>query len=272
MTRYLIRNLVLASIISFIGLKQPVWAADANCGPFNVAMYELGSLFYFDEAKGYLGIDKDIIEAVASRTGCEFKPFLDSRVRIWTYLADGTLDMSVSGIPNPEREQFARFIIYFQARNYLLVRPELAKRLNSLDAFFLDPKLRLAVVKSFKHGKNFDQWIDDLRAQGRVDEYPDIDAVARIFRLGRVDGLLSMPVVWSSVIKRNQLEGKVSFLDFAPDDRIPHGLILSRKRIPKEAAERMRQAVSAMQEDGTLEKIFNRYLPADIVKRMMPSQ
>ncbi|MGQ5523490.1 substrate-binding periplasmic protein [Chitinimonas sp. PSY-7] len=273
MARYLVGKLILTCVISLWGQQQFAWGAGINCGPFNVALYEFGSLYYYDDdAKGHVGIDKDVIEELGNRTGCKFKPFLDSRVRIWTHLADGSLDMSVAGIPTPEREKFARFVIYFQACNYLIVRPELATQINSLDDFLSDSKLRLAVVRSFKHGKNFDQWIGKLREQGRVDEYPDADTVARIFSLGRADGFLSIPVVWGPLLKHYQLDGKVSILDLSPEDIVSYGLILSRKRIPKEAEAHIRKGMRAMRDDGTLERIFSKYLPADVVKRMIPSR
>lgn len=245
--------------------------AQAACGPYDVAMYKIGSLYYLDERTNtYVGIDKDVVEEVASRTGCIFKPFVESRVRIWAHLADGTLDMSVSGIPNPEREQFARFIIYFKARNYLLVRSERAAGIDSLESFTADPTLRLAIVKSFKHGTLYDPWIQILRAQGRVHEYSDPEVVARMVSLGHADAFLAMPTFWDVLLKRYQLEGKVVFVDASPDDRIAHGLILSRRRIRDEDAQSMKVAVEAMRADGSLENIFRRHLPPDVAKRIVP--
>ena len=246
-------------------------AAQAHaCGPYDVALYDLGSLYYQNESKQNVGIDKEVIEELARRSGCQFRQESDARARIWTRLADGSLDMSVSGIPSPEREQFARFVIYFQTRNHLLMRPEQAARIDSLRAFHADAALRLGVVKSFKHGKGFDAWIDSLRGQGRVSEYVDADAWVRAVIDGKVDSLLSMPVVWTPLVRRYKLEGKLSYLDIAPDDRVPHGLILSRKRVSEADAERMREAMEAMRKDGTLEKIFQRYLSADLTRKILP--
>ena len=240
------------------------------CGPYDIAFYELGSLYYQNASKQYVGIDKDLIEEIGRRSGCRFRQESDARARIWILLAEGSLDMSVSGIPTPERDQFARFIIYFQTRNHLLMAPEKAARIDSLRAFYADPALRLGVVKSFKHGKGFDAWIDTLRALGRVTEYVDADAVFSAFVENEIDGLLAMPVVWGPLVLRHKLDGKVSYLDIAPDDRVPHGLILSRKRVSEPDAERLRAAMEAMRSDGTLEKIFQRHLGADLARRIMP--
>jgi polar amino acid transport system substrate-binding protein len=246
-------------------------AVRAACGPYDVAMYKLGSLYYLDErTDSYVGIDKDVVDEVARRTGCLFKPFVESRVRIWAHLADGSLDMSVSGIPNPEREQFARFVVYFRSRNYLLVRNDRAARIDSLEAFTADPTLRLAIVKSFRHGASYDPWIQTLRAQGRVHEYSDPEIVARMVSLGHADAFLAMPTAWDVLLKRYQLEGKVDFVDASPDDRIAHGLILSRKRVSDEDVQSMKWAIEAMRADGTLEAIFRRHLPSDVARRILP--
>jgi polar amino acid transport system substrate-binding protein len=90
---------------------------------------------YQNASKQYVGIDKDLIEEIGRRSGCRFSQESDARARIWIRLAEGSLDMSVSGIPTPERDQFARFIIYFQTRNHLLMAPEKAARIDSCAPF-----------------------------------------------------------------------------------------------------------------------------------------
>ena len=177
----------LMCLLGFLAAGTGTVAGAGECGPYQVTFYEFGSLYYKDEAGNFVGIDKDVIDELGRRTGCRFQGVLDSRVRTWAHMADGTLDMTVSGVATPEREAFAEFIPYSNSRNFLIVRPELAEKVLSLRAFTADKRLRLAVVKSFKHGNTLDVWIDALRAQGRVDEYGDAEVVARIFAGGRAD-------------------------------------------------------------------------------------
>ena len=42
------------------------------CGPYDIAFYELGSLYYQNASKQYVGIDKDLIEEIGRRSGCPF--------------------------------------------------------------------------------------------------------------------------------------------------------------------------------------------------------
>ena len=93
----------------------------SGCGTIQLAYYENGALYYRNQDGSYSGIDKDVVEEVARRSGCHFNTVLESRIRIWTQLSNGTLAMSVSGIATPEREKTSRFIPYFATRNYALL-------------------------------------------------------------------------------------------------------------------------------------------------------
>ncbi|WP_439467729.1 substrate-binding periplasmic protein [Roseateles sp. NT4] len=225
-----------------------------------MALYEYGSLAYRRAGPEAAGIDVDIVAEVARRTGCRFETFVDSRVRTWTDLAHGSLDMTVSAIEMDERKGFARFVIYMTGRNRLLVRSDLPDRVATLDAFAERPELRLAVVKGFKHGPQWDPWIAMLHQQGRVDEYADARQAARLVALGRDAAFLSEPVVWKRILTDSKLQGRITVIDAFPGDNYAAGFALSRARVREDDARRIQEAISAMRSDGTLLKIFSAYL------------
>lgn len=230
------------------------------CGSYTLAYYELGALYGRDADGHGQGIDKDVADEVAKRSGCQFKTVVESRVRIWTQLAQGSLDMSVSGIPTPEREQFAEFIPYFASRNYAVMRVEQAETLSRPEAFLADTRRTLAVVRSFRHGPSYDQWVGQLRAQNRVVESADFESALRLMLLGRVDAVLAMPILWPRLMQQPGLMEQLRLLDWAPQERVIHGLIVSRARVPPADRERLREAIAAMRRDGTLDQIFKRHL------------
>ncbi len=260
------------AVLASLTLAPAAWAqprsAGAECGPYNLAFYEHGVLYYRDANGGYAGIDLDIVNELAKRSGCMFNTVLESRVRIWDQLARNSLDISVSGIPSPEREQYAEFMLYLQTRNFALLRREVAAKLNTPEAFLADPTRMVVVVKSFKHGPTFDAWLDKLRAQHRVTEVPDFDAAVRIFKLGRADAMLALPTSWPLILRREGLQDQISVLDWAPQDRITAGLIVSRQRVHEPDRQRLRSALSSMQRDGSLETIFKRHVDANLAKAM----
>jgi ABC-type amino acid transport substrate-binding protein len=75
----------------FLGLllaTQAVGAADlprSGCGTIPLAYYENGALYYRNADGRYAGIDKDVVEEVARRTGCQIKlPPAKPEVYCWS--------------------------------------------------------------------------------------------------------------------------------------------------------------------------------------------
>ncbi|MBV6320069.1 substrate-binding periplasmic protein [Duganella violaceipulchra] len=239
------------------------------CRDINVAFHQVGALYYRAPDGGWTGIDKDVVDELGKRTGCRFLPSLESRVRIWTMLAGGKLDMSMSGIATPAREKFARFIPYFATRNYALLDQSVPASASTAEGFLAAREYKVAVVKSYKHGAAYDLWLDKLRAQGRVYEAADFPAVVRLLKIGRVHAILALPVSWVPILKREGLSESVRVLDWAPREHLVHGLIVSRERIPVATAERMAKAIESMRNDGTLLTIFKRHIGDELASGLL---
>lgn len=232
-------------------------AMAASCGPYTVAMYEHGALYY-RSGEQWTGIDKDIVDELARRTGCELRMTRDSRIRIWTMLKEGTLDMTMSGISTPEREGFARFTPYLQSRNMLLVRNEAARHGSTLEQFAAQPELKVAVIKGFKHGATYDAWLERLRKQGRVYDTPDYATLLRLFQFGRVHAIFQLSSNVDLLNRDTQLHGKFRVLDLVPRENVQGSLVISRL-IADTSATRLELALRAMREDGTIKIIMERH-------------
>jgi polar amino acid transport system substrate-binding protein len=240
----------------------------SGCGTIQLAYYENGALYYRNQDGSYSGIDKDVVEEVARRSGCHFNTVLESRIRIWTQLSNGTLAMSVSGIATPEREKTSRFIPYFATRNYALLHRNAPASALTMESFLADDKLQLGIVKSFRHGTSYDEWINKLRARNRVYEAPDFESLMRLFAIHRVDAVLALPTGWQQLLKRENLVGKVQIKDWAPHDRVVASLVVSRTLVDQEKFTLIEKTIHSMREDGTLEQIFKRHLGAELAKEL----
>jgi polar amino acid transport system substrate-binding protein len=232
----------------------------ASCGTYKVGLHEFGSLYYRNAQGKLVGIDKDLIEEVARRTGCTLPTELESRVRIWLRLEEGSLDLTVSALKTPEREAVGVFLPYAYSRNFLLLRKNDEQKITTWADFAADRTLTLGVIKSFRHGSTIDAWIDGLRTQGRVQDYADAEVLMRVFYAGRIQGFFSSPVAWQPLLKRYGLLDQVRMLDLTPKDQTLGGLYFLRGRVSDADAERMRRAMRDMRADGTMEKIFARHM------------
>lgn len=258
------RAFAAALLASLAGMGS---ALAASCGPLTVAMYEHGALYY-RQGEQWAGIDKDIVDELARRTGCELRMTRDSRIRIWTMLKEGTLDMTMSGIPSPEREAFARFTPYLQARNMLLVRSEAARGASTLEQVAAQPELKIAVIKGFKHGAGYDAWLERLRLQGRVFEAPDYATLVRLFQHGRVQAILQLSSNVDTLQRDKALAGRFRVLDLVPRENVVGAMVVSRLVAEAHAA-RLEQALHAMREDGTIKAIMERHVSPERAQVML---
>jgi len=242
------------------GFLLALQAPAAACGPYTLAFYEYGALYYRGTDGQWTGIDKALVDELARRTGCRFDTRLESRVRIWTQLPAGQLDITVSALPTPERERFAELLPYIQSQQFVLMRPELAATLNSAAAFSAAPGRSLLVVRGYAQTPTLQTWVDALRAQGRVIEAPDQPSALRAFKAGRADALILGANSLAAVRRSDPAFADFAALTFATQDHTVGALALSRERVAEADRALLRRALLEMQRDGSLDAIKRRHL------------
>ncbi|NGZ86126.1 substrate-binding periplasmic protein [Duganella aceris] len=263
------RRILFASALLWVAACAGA-AESAPCGHLRSAFYEYGALYYQTADGGWAGIDKDVVDEVARRMGCTIEASTESRVRIWAGLNGGNLDLSVSAVSTPEREKFGRVVPYIAERNYVLVGKEVDAHIGSMEQFLATPDIKIGVIKSFKHGKAYDAWLERLRAKGRVYEAPDYAALLRLFKVGRVHAIMAITSGWYPLLKQERMAGTYRIMDWAPPkDAVVGGLILSRQRVDAAMAARFGKTIQAMRDDGTLKRIFERHLDAELAARLL---
>lgn len=237
-------------------LAGPVQA----CGPYSLAFHEYGALYYRGEDGRWEGLDKDLVDELARRSGCRFETRLESRVRIWAQLPAGQLDITVSALPTAERERIVEFLPYVESRQYVLLRPELAATLDSAAAFSADSGRTLLVVRGAQHTPTLQAWIDSLRAQGRVMESPDQTSAKRAFKAGRADAMVLGANSLAAARRNDRSFASFAAMSYAPQEHTVGALALSRERVSEADRALLRQTLQEMQRDGSLAAIKKRYL------------
>jgi len=246
-------------------------AAAISCPdkPIKLAFYHYGLLYFESPAGQARGIDRDLVDVLAQRSGCKFQTLLQTRARIWMDLEAGWLDMSVSGIETEERARFAWFIPYLVMKNQLVTHAELAPKFHSL-ADFQYSSYRLGVVRSFRHGQAQDALISALRKENRVVESRDANASFIKLHEGKIDAMFSQSLVYTKYLKDLNLSADMRVLDLTPEEvGVPHGLILSKQRFSAADAEQWRALMHELRADGSLRKIFRRYVDEAEAERLL---
>lgn len=248
-----------AAALAAGGAAASASAAEPACGPHVAALYPYAPFFRELPDGGSEGIDKDMFDELARRSGCELRLVVESRVRIWEQMKTGAAMLTLSAVPTPERQTFAEFTPYAQGRYHLMLRPDVARRVKTLKAFEADRSLTMLAVKGYAHGPTLDASLQRLRAQGRVHEVADFPAVLRMASAGRAHALLALPSAWSDVETAMGEKRAWVALDVAPNERTLGALALSLQMPPADR-QRLRRALQGMLADGTVTGIMRRHL------------
>lgn len=239
-----------------------VMAGPVNCGakPISLSFFDFG-LFYFDKNGQGEGISRDVIDELIKRTGCKFITQVMPRARTWNDLATGNLDMTVDGIVTQERERFGWFIPYNKIKNYALIKAKVGKTVSGSKNFMDQRKLRFGVVRSFNHGVDLENWLDQMRDEKRVEESANIEILFNKFMLGRIDAMFAPPAVYRKFLHDLNIENDVEVQDWAPSDKgIIASLVLAKSRFSEADAKDWERLIKEMRRDGTFKHIFSRYL------------
>jgi len=231
----------------------------AACGPYRVGYHTLGQLYGVDSTGKAQGIDKDVMEELARRSGCSFVTEVNSRVRIWEAIRNGRLDLTTSVLPTPERAELGDIVVYKTSSNRLMVRARSAKTLDSLNAFVAAQSARVVVVRSFMYSEPFDTWIAKLRAQNKLVEVVDFDTALRVFAAGRADAVIAHSTAEDYVDRAMATSGGYRVVKVEGARAFPSGILISKRTVSDQDHRLLRRILVAMVQDGTVERIIKRY-------------
>lgn len=250
--------LTLAALLAGPGRAVGAPACDR---PFTLALHDHGLLY--DSQTGE-GIDRDIADALAQRSGCKFNVTLMPRARIWQLIESGLLDFSLSGIRNDARDRFAGFAWYFSNKYYLLVRKDAG--VATLADFDRNPALKLGVIRSFRYSATANTLVDKLDSQGRVSHATTLAALYQVLLDNRLQAMIIEPFDYPA-LENARIRTHTMVMEF-DDPPVPHGLIMSRKSVSPEQQQAWRALVDAMRADGTVTRIFEKYFKPELARQL----
>jgi polar amino acid transport system substrate-binding protein len=227
-----------------------------------LALHDHGLLYSADTDAG---IDKDIAEELIKRSGCNVTVSLLPRARIWQLIEQGGLDFSLSGIADEARNRYASFAWYFSDQFYLLVRED--AKVQKLADFAANPALQLGVIRSFRYSPRANELVDTLTAQRRVRHAARLEPLYEVLMANQIQGMIIEPFDYPQVQSEDiRQHTRVVETGDAPT---PHGLIMSNKSLTIEERAQWRSIIDEMRADGTVERIFAKYLPAELAHTLV---
>ncbi len=256
----------LSGAIGVLGVTALAAPAPALAGPdcsraYTLGLHEHGLLY--DSQTG-VGIDKDIADEMARRSGCRISTPLMPRARIWQLIESGALDFSLSGITNPQRDGYAAFAWYVANKYYLLVRKD--AHVQSVRDFQRHPQLKLGIIRSFRYGDSANKFVDLMDDDQRVVYATSLDPLYEILLANKVQAMIIEPFDYP-VVEGASLRAQTQIVEF-DDPPVPHGLIMSRKALTPAQQLAWRELIESMRTDGTIRRIFEKYFPPELARTM----
>ena len=253
------RCLLLIALAGCLGLAQ----ARPDCSrPLSLALHDHGLLYSAETGEG---IDKDIADELARRSGCRFHVSLLPRARIWQLIESGALDFSLSGISNAEREKFAAFAWYFSNKYYLLVRRD--AQIARLEDFERNPRLKLGVIRSFRYSASANRLVDAVDARQGLTLSAGLAPLFKALQANQIQAMIVEPFDYPT-LESASLRELSQIIEFG-DPPVPHGLIMSRASLSEAEQGRWRALVDEMRRDGTVLRIFEKYFKPELARAMV---
>lgn len=262
-----------AAAFALQGWGLPAWAqkgAAPACParPIVVGLYEFGNFYHAG-----VGLDKDLADELARRSGCKFVSKVLQRRAIWTGMQAGTVDMTFSAAATPERQVFSWAAPYVWVKNMLILRRDAGQNVNSMADFIAAPELKLGVGRGFAAGPAYEDFVTRLRNIGRVEDVDDGDRLYAMFKAGRFQAVLAPKLVYAYYLKDEIMAGAIRVEDWSSNRQ--HGLahlMMGKKLFSAEDARRWGDMLKTMNTDGTMARLLARYVDKDeAAKMLMPT-
>ncbi|MBV8658984.1 MAG: transporter substrate-binding domain-containing protein [Burkholderiales bacterium] len=243
---------ILAALALVLAL--PVVAVGFPCPkhPIRVGLYEAGDLY---QQKRNAGFDKDMIDELARRTGCDFQVEVLPRARIWYQLAQGQLDMTTSGVFSPDRASYAWFIPYAQFETKAFVSRHRNGTNWSTSEFIGNEALHVGVVRGYRYSPALNRMVSRLKSSSRVEEVADATQLISMLRADRVQAILLPAIILGRdngpLVQETRWEGT--------NERLEFNLVFARTGFDAEAMAAWIAVVDAMRRDRTIDRALDHY-------------
>ena len=259
------RNRLLAIAVLYCSLPG-AWAGGA-CPPVTrVGLSDLGYTAYREQGR-IGGIAVEIANEMARRTGCAFEFHWYPRQRLFIELEAGHIDMTMGSASTPERDAYARHLPYAYLQYDLVLANMPSHRYGSLADFVAHGSGRLNVTRGVSYGAAVDAQLALLAAAGRLEVVSDYETVFGKLEMGRAEGTLATPPIYSKYLKRKQLQGRTVVIPIAESSARFTGIYLSKKTVPEAVHRRYAGALKAMVAEQSIRTIYTRYFDDAIVRR-----
>ncbi len=216
---------------------------------------------YLNEKKELVGLDVEVLTALAKQAGIEivFKEFPWKRILF--YVENGELDMTSGASKAPEREVYAYYSEPYRMESAVMfVRKGTSANyaLNELKDI-LSGSFQLGVEREYHYGENYAELMKNEAFAKHVQVVNRAELNYNKLLRNRIDGFLVDPFVGAAYLKRNKLADRIETHPMPIYSDAIHFLV-SKKTSHPSLVERLNASIRKMKADGSLAAIIKKWL------------
>ncbi|AKU21444.1 ABC transporter substrate-binding protein [Massilia sp. NR 4-1] len=215
------------------------------------------------------GIYADMLRNLGAKAGCNFVFSVVPRARLEVMFESGKADLLLPANRTPARDQLGHFIPMIGHRATLITLSSERPPIRNAQELLEKHELRVAVVRGFDYGEQYQSIVRELTRQGRLFLEVDANAVARLMNVGSVDVTIMGPTILAAAIRREpRVQGLMEKLRIEPIPELPwghSGVYYSRRSLNAEDQTILRELLEKAARSGVVYEGFQRYHRPDVM-------
>lgn len=256
------RRTAAALSLALPALALPL-AAWADCSrDIHVPVSQIGASVVGSGAT-VSGIYPDILRSLGARMGCNFVFSVVPRARLEALYETGKADILIPASSTPRRDQHGLFIPMLGSRPLLISLQGARASINTMQELIERRELRVALVRGYDYGAQYQALAKELSSQGRLFYEVDALSVARLMQSGFIDATIMSPTILAGVAQNDaRVYGLADRLRLEALPELPWGMsgvYLSRKSLTAEDQATLRELLDKAGRSGTVMDAFQRH-------------
>lgn len=212
------------------------------------------------------GVYPDLLHSVERRSGCQFHFSAVPRARQELLFENGQADILIPASRSPRRDEVGEFVPLIASRATIIGLRGERLPLQSLRELAEQRQWRVALVRGFDYGDEYQQISRELARQNRLSLQVDATSVARMLLSGQADLTIMAPsILLGAIANEARIQPLQERLRIEPVDELPwseSGAYLSRNSLTESDRQRLREALEQGARSGSVWRSFQKYYPA----------
>lgn len=216
------------------------------------------------------GLFPDMLASVGAKAGCSFRFSAVPRIRLEAMFEAGSADLLIAATELERRDRHGVFVPVVEARPTLISIAAERAPVRSIAELLARRELRVALVRGYDYGADYQAMVATLSAQGRVYMEPDARTVARMIAGAMADVTIMPASAFIGSLQGDaRIEGLAGKLRIEPLDELPWiktGIYLSRKSLSAADLKLLEWSLNASVKSGAWWQAIKRHYPPEVLK------